>query len=140
MKAGNRHRTDEVSTLVMPTFEQKPKLSVGKRDNSVRCLLGNVNRTDVSCKLWTIYPLTTTEFDPVITREAAVCILDVPGIRLLIIGPDTMGTDRVEEFGIVCEGRRVLVDNVVCTYTEENICRSDPRPWGVQTAPTIPNY
>ncbi|KAJ7180410.1 hypothetical protein C8R43DRAFT_1117710 [Mycena crocata] len=105
------------------------KLSLGNRNNSIPVRMNIKGGTQRPFKLWLIYPLTTTEFDGVISADEAVPILDAYGTRLVIIGPDeTDSRYHVGREGTVMAGRAVEVAGQLLSFGIDSVCRADKIP------------
>ncbi|KAJ7156919.1 hypothetical protein C8R43DRAFT_1125488 [Mycena crocata] len=105
------------------------KLSLGNRNNSIPVRMNIKGGTQRPFKLWLIYPLTTTEFDGVISADEAVPILDACGTRLVIIGPDeTDSRYHVGREGTVMAGRAVEVAGQLLSFGIDSVCRADNIP------------
>lgn len=95
---------------------------------SIRVRVGNTNAT-VSLRVFHLLPCVTTELEPFISRADAVYVLDVPGVRVVIIGP---ASDRSWEFmgkvGVTTVDRLVRIDRMDIAFPITSLCRSHPVP------------
>ncbi|KAJ7109677.1 hypothetical protein C8R43DRAFT_1139627 [Mycena crocata] len=113
-----------------------PQIKRGKQGR-VEVTVGKTLATKRRFPITAIHPLWTNEFEEMpgspisIPREAAQSVLDVVGMYVLIIGPDTDGLRAyVGETGYVVAGGNVRVTSGIRCFPLHSVCRSDPIPRG----------
>lgn len=77
-----------------------------------------------------LFPLTSNEFEGVISAAEAQSILEIPGMYVLVIGPDVEGrVYHVGKVGYVSgDLRGVSLDSGVHAFPLSSLCRSDANP------------
>ncbi|KAK7056111.1 hypothetical protein R3P38DRAFT_3254029 [Favolaschia claudopus] len=102
------------------------KVKRGKR-GSVKIRFGRGLCTDRWIPVRDVFPLTTTEYEGVTSRALAKSILDVMGIYVVIIGPDTAGRRYfVGRTGFTSWEGKVNLDGALIVFPVTSLCRSDP--------------
>ncbi|KAK6984900.1 hypothetical protein R3P38DRAFT_3231305 [Favolaschia claudopus] len=111
---------------VVGVIRSMPKVKRNDR-GSVKVRFGRVICTDKWIPVKNLFPLTTTEFEGVTSRALARPILDVIGVNVVVIGPDTEGRcDFVGSTGITSSHGKVNIDGALILFPVTSLCRSDP--------------
>ncbi|KAK7025103.1 hypothetical protein R3P38DRAFT_2779036 [Favolaschia claudopus] len=114
---------------VVGVIRSMPKVKRNDR-GSVKVRFGRVICTDKWIPVKNLFPLTTTEFEGVTSRALARPILDVIGVNVVVIGPDTEGRcDFVGRTGITSlHGKIRLQDSRVLVLSPNDFFPPPPPP------------
>jgi hypothetical protein len=73
-------------------------------------------------------PLTTNQSFPLISSADAVSILNLPGVQVVVIGPDSnRSNEYVGKQGEIGEGGTVCIATKRLVFPETSLCRSERR-------------
>ncbi|KAK7059940.1 hypothetical protein R3P38DRAFT_2838625 [Favolaschia claudopus] len=96
---------------------------------SVKVRFGRMICTDKWVPVKHVFPLTTNEYGGVTPRALAKSILDVIGVRVVVIGADAKGRwDFVGKTGLISSCGKVDIDGASILFPITSLCRSDPDP------------